>query len=467
MRTKIVMTFIFLVAILCSLLFFAPVGMASSLVSGSFERSLGGGVAKEILNQYGGEYELPIQQRLWVEEVFRRLVECTERKDVEYNLTILNSSAPNAFALPGGYIFLTKGLLRILLNDENKLAAVLGHEIAHVEKRHGINAVFRQMGLTVLLEVGVIWLDLVSADVLRVGSVTLLQLLQLGWGREAEFEADILGQDMAVRAGFDSVGGVSALDSLAEQNKFDLPMKIFRTHPDIKNRRTRLEENMLSYWSKLHAVTENNALKRLELSRISHQNGRTDPNNRFNLKILSGKRGGLELHDLQSDEKTIWLQGFHVKSYNWSPKGKYLAVLGKLDSVSQIWLVDRYGYVIKRWVSSEKLGQINDMSWSLREDMLALDIFKDGKEEIVVTYVHTDVYIPITDDHGGNSSIWHDNYIYFFNNGRWYGRKMPETRAVVIPNPIPRVVERKRILSPTIIEEGNTIRLTSPSLILP
>ena len=156
-----------------------------------FEGSLGKSAVPEILKQYGGEHVLPIHKRLWVEEVFSRLVQVAERDDLEYTLIVLNSSELNAFSLPGGFIFITRGLVQAIGEDEAKLAAVLGHEIAHVEKKHGLHAVFRQLGLTVLFEVGALALDLASADLLRVASVTLVQLLNLGWGREAEYEADL------------------------------------------------------------------------------------------------------------------------------------------------------------------------------------------------------------------------------------------------------------------------------------
>lgn len=81
-----------------------------------FERTLGGSAVPEILKQYGGEYILPIGQRMWVGEVFRRLAEVTERGDVEYTLTVLNSSELNAFALPGGYVFITRGLVLSLIH---------------------------------------------------------------------------------------------------------------------------------------------------------------------------------------------------------------------------------------------------------------------------------------------------------------------------------------------------------------
>ena len=171
---------LFLVCVLAIVVALTAISEATSLVGVGFERTLGAGAVADLIKQYGGEYILPVQKRLWVEEIFARLVAVTERDDVEYTLTALNSHEANAVALPGGYIFITKGLLNTIGFDGAKLAAVLGHEIAHVEKKHGVNAVLRQMGLTVLLEVGAMVIDFASADLLRLASATLLQLIQRG-----------------------------------------------------------------------------------------------------------------------------------------------------------------------------------------------------------------------------------------------------------------------------------------------
>ena len=166
-----------------------------------------------------------------MEEVFARLAAQSERQDVQYTLTVLNSREANAFSLPGGFIFITRGLLNLIGSDEAQLAAVLGHEIAHVEKKHGVNAIFRQLGLSVLAEVGAFALDFLSGDLLRAAGLALTQILQAGWGREAEFEADALGQEIAARAGFDPVGAISLLEKLIQAENSEESMHIFRTHP--------------------------------------------------------------------------------------------------------------------------------------------------------------------------------------------------------------------------------------------
>ena len=192
LRTKGVRRSLTLVLVLL-LLLGAPAGACAAGLAARFERTLGAGTAPTLIKEYGGEYILPIQQRLWVEEVFRRVAAQSEREDVEYTLTVLNSKEANAFSLPGGFIFITRGLLSLIGSDEAQLAAVLGHEIAHVEKKHGVNAVLRQMGLSVLAEVGALALDFISGGWCGWPGLPWCRF-SVRLGHEAEFEADAVGQ---------------------------------------------------------------------------------------------------------------------------------------------------------------------------------------------------------------------------------------------------------------------------------
>lgn len=429
-----------------------------------FERTLGGSAVPEILKQYGGEYILPIGQRMWVGEVFRRLAEVTERGDVEYTLTVLNSSELNAFALPGGYVFITRGLVSAIGRDEAKLAGVLGHEIAHIEKKHGVNAVLRQMGLAVLLEVGVMALDLASADLLRVASATLLQLISLGWGREAEYEADLVGQALAVNAGFDGVGAVTLLDDLFAMNSEDLPMKIFRTHPDTKNRRERLEKALASFWSSPVVVEDEDVVERLNVGRNSKQTRRNDPNGRYSV-LVPEEGAGLHVFDLQTGQSRTWLQDVNVFDFAWSTQGEYIAVLVDEGSQGQLWIGDRWGGEKKSLSIS---GQtIIDMCWSPKGDQLA--ILVDGSEgrQVMVTYLHANILLPVGGEFTGTGSLWLDTGLYFVYEDKWYHTSAPKVLPVIVQNPVPQVLQRQRVLSPTVIKEGNTIRLTRPALTLP
>lgn len=430
-----------------------------------FERSLGSSAVPEIVKQYGGVYIVPIQERLWLDEIFQRLVEVTERKELDYTLTVLNSPEYNAFALPGGYLFITRGLLKAIGSDEAKLAAVLGHELAHVEKKHGVNAVLRQMGLTVLVEVGVLWLDVAPADLLRVASTTLLQLLQLGWGRDAEYEADALGQRLAVQAGFDGIGAVTLLDEILLADSADLPMKVFRTHPDTKDRRNRMEEQLVAFWSTPQLVPTWQLKEMLAEGRIYDQNGRSDPNSRF--VINKAFSSGLEVYDAQGDQTVFWLEDAIVQDFAWSPRGEYLAVIVQQGALTEVWLVDRYGHAVRKWKPNPRWGRIVALSWSPQGQMLAFQFSDEFGDQIMVTYAHTEVYLPVGGQLGGKDPLWLEEGLYFLRGDGWYSTTASPVEPVVVQNPVPLVLQRQRVLSPTIVKEGDTIRLTRPSLLLP
>ncbi len=452
---------------------------ASSLWSDRFEKTLGKGAVPEVVRQYGGEYIPPIPERMWLEEIFRRLTAVTERSEIEYSLMVLNSFEYNAFALPGGYTFITRGLLQLLDMDEAKLAAVLGHEIAHVERRHGITAVLRQMGLAVAMEVGVMWLDVLPPELLRVASATLMELLKLGWGREAEYEADAVGQSLAVRAGFDAIGAVAVLDDLLEMDPDELPAHIFSSHPDTRSRRRRVAENLISFWPAAKKVLGKREGQILETSRNSDQNGRTDPKGRFEVSLPGSATGeGLAVWDNQRRETLIWLMDYVVHEFVWSPTGDYGAAIVQVGEQRELWLYDRYGYAVqKREFRGSHSGPIvlSDLCWSPGGEMLALEFSNLSTDPqgdslggaVVVTYLNSEVYLPITDEAGGSDPIWLEDGLYFRSCGAWYRRQAPRVEPMRIQNPVPRVLQRRRVLSPTVIREEGSIRLTRPSLNLP
>lgn len=461
MKTKQCPKWVLLFIVLITVgLYASPTAVFASSVGEHFERALGAGAVSKLVEQYGGEYILPIQERFWVNEIFNRLVKVTERGEVEYTLTVLNSHEANAFALPGGYVFITRGLLNIIGSDEAKLAAVLGHEMAHVEKKHGVNAVLRQMGLTVLMEVGMIAIDFASADVLRLASATLLQLLQLGWGREAEYEADLLGQTLAAQAGFDPLGAIRLLDDLKQADPDDLPMKVFRTHPDLINRRKRLEENLISFWSKPELVSAKELQERLNGGRNSHQDRRSDPKGRYVVEP------DLAIFDKQTEQYVNWLNGVSIKEFIWSPQGDYFAVLLAGDQFGELVIYDRFGHQIRK-IDASLGGPITAVSWSPTGEMIALDVATRHGGQVVATPVLTEVFATVSRDLVAENGIWLDDGLYFYSQGQWYYTVQPQVRPVIFSNPVPQVLQRKRILSPTVIKEGNTLRLTRPSLTLP
>lgn len=138
-----------------------------------------------------------------------------------FTVTILNSPIDNAFAIPGGYVYITRGLLS-LVNDEAELAAVLGHEVGHVAARHSKrrqNVATRNAVLGVLgqLAVGALTRNSGMGQLLGRGIGTGTQLLTLGYSRGQETEADNLGVRYLVGAKYDSDALASMLGELAQQ----------------------------------------------------------------------------------------------------------------------------------------------------------------------------------------------------------------------------------------------------------
>lgn len=436
---------------------------------GVFERTLGADAAPALMKEYGGEYILPIQERLWVEEIFQRLVAVTERTDLEYSLTVLNSHELNAFALPGGYVFITRGMLNFLGRDEAKLAAVLAHEIAHVERKHGVSAVLRQMGLTVLAELGVMALDFASADLLRLASVTLVQLLQLGWGREAEYEADALGQILAAKAGFDPAGAIGVLDALADLESDELPLKVFRTHPDSLRRRDRLAESLAAFWSQPAPLSPEEVAERLNGGRNSDQTGRSDPKGRYVVEVPAEANLGLELWDSQTEQVLTWAPQAVVRDYAWSPQGQHLAVLVEGELGDELWVFDRWGILQRKIKPEPGPSTIIAFSWSPQGQLLALDLEQEGEggSQVAVAYLHLEVQLVVGRGLGARGSRWLGDGLAYEEGGQWYLTLPPQVKPVVIANPVPQVLQRKRIVEPTLLKEGNTFRLTRPAFTLP
>jgi predicted Zn-dependent protease len=136
----------------------------------------------------------------YVSQVGQKLAATSERNELPWTFRVVDDASVNAFALPGGYIFVTRGLLAFMQN-EAQLATVLGHEIGHVTAEHSVNQLSKQELAQIGLGVGM----MVSDTVRALGQVGLqgLQLLFLKFSRDDEREADELGVRYALRAGYD------------------------------------------------------------------------------------------------------------------------------------------------------------------------------------------------------------------------------------------------------------------------
>lgn len=217
------------------------------LMSEKSEIALGRKTHQEILQQYNVYDNIELQT--YVNRVGNELAKNSHRSDLIYRFTVLDSKDVNAFALPGGYIYITRGLMAYL-NSEAELAAVLGHEIGHVTARHSV----RQYSAAQLTGVGTMLGSIFIPGMGQTGT-QLMQVLGSamlrGYGREHELEADKLGAEYVARTNYGAESMLDVIRVLKNQEIFaKLQAKsegreprnyhgLFSTHPDND---TRLQE---------------------------------------------------------------------------------------------------------------------------------------------------------------------------------------------------------------------------------
>lgn len=207
----------------------------AQFMSKSNEQSIGAQEHPKIIKQYGGVYDEP-QVSGYVAAIGGRIVANSEIPGQRFHFTVLDSPIVNAFALPGGYVYVTRGLIA-LANSEAELASVLAHEVGHVAARHSAQRYNRGMGMalgSVLL--GAVLGNQVISDMVQQGG----QLYLLSYSRKQEYEADQLGVRYLVRAGYDpyaeadflrSMESHDALESAISGNKSSRPSEFLTTHP--------------------------------------------------------------------------------------------------------------------------------------------------------------------------------------------------------------------------------------------
>ena len=154
-----------------------------------------------ILASYGGIYENAKLQST-IETTVDRLVAASERPDLKYKVTILNSPAINAFALPNGHLYITRGLTA-LANDKSELASVLAHEMGHVIARH---AAIREDQARQAALISHVVSDVLSDPQMGALALAKSKLTLASFSRAQEFEADGIGVGISARAGFDPFG---------------------------------------------------------------------------------------------------------------------------------------------------------------------------------------------------------------------------------------------------------------------
>ncbi|MEE8147264.1 MAG: M48 family metalloprotease [Longimicrobiales bacterium] len=208
-----------------------------SLISESREIEIGREADGDITSSLGLAGSPDLQD--FVRGIGADLAARSERPNLPWSFKLVDDPAVNAFALPGGFIFVTRGILASL-NSEAELAGVLGHEIGHVTAKHSVSRMSRQQLQQIGLGVGMA----VSSDVRRFGDVVTggFQLLNLSYSRGDESQSDELGIRYMTRAGYDlhALGGVFRTLALVAGGEGRVP-QWRSTHPDPENREVRVE----------------------------------------------------------------------------------------------------------------------------------------------------------------------------------------------------------------------------------
>ncbi len=179
----------------------------------------------------------------YVNKVGRWVASQSERSDLPWKFGVIDSNDLNAFAAPGGYVLITKGLYQKLAN-EAQLAGVLGHEIAHVVKKHQLKVLQKQQ----LLNIGAGKLsdlfgknDKLAKKALGTGAEISARSLD----KDAEFEADRMGLVLAARAGYEAFGLPEVLQTIGHTSKNDSSVALlFKTHPSPDERLAKLGDSV-------------------------------------------------------------------------------------------------------------------------------------------------------------------------------------------------------------------------------
>jgi len=220
-------------------LVFSLPAFARGILSTEMEVEIGQSVRDDVLSEYD----------LWEDEDDNALVQdlavtlvdnSQPREGIEYEFYLIESEEVNAFAAPGGFIFLTNGLLDFIDRDPAMIAGVMAHEIGHVARGHHRDAIegalFRQLGFALFLRA----LD-IDEEWIQIGGAVALLIVDQGYSREDEYDADEQAVLTTYRAGWDpDVGIIAFLREIEEEYGSDNPLgdigECIASHPDTDRR---------------------------------------------------------------------------------------------------------------------------------------------------------------------------------------------------------------------------------------
>ena len=206
------------------------------------EQKLGKKLSEDIEKKY--EVVEDLNQNSLITEIGNELAEASKMREMQFHFRILKEDGPNAFSIPGGYIYVTYDLFDYIQSDD-ELAGILAHEIAHVIHNHALKQTKDNTKFTLLTILAVLLTGEPNVGVL--GKLTTITLLNQ-YSREYEEEADLTAIDLLIKTGYNPVGFLTFLERLYTREMFkpELHLGIFQTHPETENRvnyiKNKLEE---------------------------------------------------------------------------------------------------------------------------------------------------------------------------------------------------------------------------------
>ena len=210
------------------------------------EIAMGLQAAPEMIQQHGGEYPDPKLQD-YIDQVGYRIVRNSDAAKTNWQFDfhlLADSQTINAFALPGGQVFITAALYK-KLQTEGQLAGVLGHEIGHVIARHGAQRIAKGQ-----LTDGLIGAVVVGSGSQNTAQVAAMigELVNMKYGREDELESDDLGVRFMTQAGYDPNAMIGVMEILADSSEGQAPPEFFSTHPNPENRIQKIKDAIQKYY---------------------------------------------------------------------------------------------------------------------------------------------------------------------------------------------------------------------------
>lgn len=215
------------------------------LIDSKEEVQIGRSMSENIIKKEDRPLNDPVKQ-FYVNKVGQKIARVSDRTEIVYHFMVLDNPDYNAFALPGGYVYIYRGLLEKI--DEPMLAAILAHEIGHVAAKHSVKRMQSVLGYNVLIAVALAGFGDKNPELIKeISGVsgTVYELLSRGYSREDELFADKLSVRYLKRADYDPGAMIRVLDLLSkEQGPGGRVFEILSTHPRMQERIKKVKEEL-------------------------------------------------------------------------------------------------------------------------------------------------------------------------------------------------------------------------------